>query len=141
MILTVTSQICAMLQVVIICAVMPTAIVLLLSRAKTRTMKERSELAKFALEKNPNLDMEEFLSKLTPQKKTATEKNIINLLIGCIFSFVGLAGLVFYFIISAKSFEEAMIVLLFASVVFAVGVAFLTSYFAVKSLIAKGKLK
>lgn len=62
MILTVTSQICAMLQVVIICAVMPTAIVLILSRAKTRTMKERSELAKFALEKNPNLDMEEFLS-------------------------------------------------------------------------------
>jgi len=57
-----------------VCVVLPLLIVWLVMRYKTNRDNRQAEIILTALEKNPNLDVEEFMKKLAPQKKTEAEK-------------------------------------------------------------------
>ena len=53
-----------------ICVVLPVLIVWLIMRKQTNDTNKRTEIILAALEKNPNLQIEEFIKQLNPPKRT-----------------------------------------------------------------------
>ena len=117
-----------------ICAVMPVLIVWLVMRSYTRRNENQKEVITVALEKNPNIDIEQLVKSFQPKEKLIKEKLLTRLLWGCICTFCGLLGVIFKLIggVSLRSDE-----LLIFIAVLAVGVAFLINYFLGKKMLAK----
>ena len=57
-----------------ICVALPVSVVLLVTRLLMNNTNKRTELLLAALDKNPNLDVEEFLCKMAPRRKTIKDK-------------------------------------------------------------------
>lgn len=131
-------------------AAMPTLIVWLITRAKSRQLEKRAEIAKLAMEKYSHLDLEttdELLARLNPPTKTAAEKNFSRLTAACILIFLGLGlGAVCLFTNNLGIDSVDLLPILFigggAACIFAgLGLGFLVSYLVIKRKIAKGEVK
>ena len=82
---------------VAICVILPISIVAIVVGKKRHEMNKRTEILLAAIEKNAELDVDEYLRKMSPNKKTIKERLITKLLWGSIIFALGFAVLVYSF--------------------------------------------
>ena len=76
-----------------ICVILPIIIVWLNMRRKTNETNKRTEVLLAAIEKNPDMDMEDFIRKMNPKTKTTKERLMSRLLWGLVFIAIGASTL------------------------------------------------
>ena len=113
--------------------VMPVIIVALVTRAKTNATNKRAEIALAAIEKNSDVNLEEFFKKMNPPRRSIKERLLDKLLCGCIFTLFG-AGIyvaILVYHMNVEEFNRDMFIgLSFIAVPsLCVGLSFLINYF------------
>lgn len=113
--------------------VMPVIIVSLVTRAKTNATNKRAEIALAAIEKNSDVNLEEFFKKMNPPRRSIKERLLDKLLCGCIFTLFG-AGIyvaILVYHMNVEEFNRDMFIgLSFIAVPsLGVGLSFLINYF------------
>lgn len=120
---------------VCICVVMPVMIVWICMYAKMSETRRRTELAMAAIEKNSEIDVEQYFKQIAPERLTIKEKLLRRLTRGIICSVMGggatLITGVLYFVPDTSFYrQEDTVTLFFLGVaVLAIGAGFLISYF------------
>lgn len=116
-----------------ICVVLPIIVVSLITRAKTNATNRRAEIAMAAIEKNTNVDLEEFFRKMNPPRRSIKERLLNRLLLGCIFTLfgVGVYIAIFVYNLNVGGFDRNMFIGLSIAAVpsLGIGLAFLINYF------------
>ena len=116
-----------------ICVVLPIIVVSLITRAKTNATNRRAEIAMAAIEKNTNVDLEEFFRKMNPPRRSIKERLLNRLLLGCIFALfgVGVYIAIFVYNLNVGGFDRTMFIGLSIAAVpsLGIGLAFLINYF------------
>ena len=113
--------------------VMPVIIVALVTRAKANATNKRAEIALAAIEKNSDVNLEEFFKKMNPPRRSIKERLLDKLLCGCIFTLFG-AGIyvaILVYHMNVEEFNRDMFIgLSFIAVPsLGVGLSFLINYF------------
>lgn len=102
--------------------------------------KNRTQVMLAAIEKNPDVDVEELMSKISPKKKLIKEKLLNKLLAGCITTFLGI-GLLGYSAyvgyLGGSSSSDIKGMGLAGVILLGVGIALFINYFMGKKLLAK----
>ena len=83
------------------------------------------------LEKNPDMDVEQWLEKLSPKEKLLKEKLLSKLLWGVICLIAGTG------IIVANIYEYSIVGIIFGAGALSVGIALVASFFVGKKFLAK----
>ena len=121
--------------------IVPIIIVWFSTRRKMNEANKRTEIAMAALEKNPDMDIEELMEKLSPKKtKLFKEKLLGKLLWGVICIVAGLAvfgGGVYSMVAEIGYRDVNTIIMTIGGVIFAVGIALTVNYLAGRKLLAK----
>jgi len=116
-----------------ICVVLPITVVILVTRAKTNATNRRAEIAMAAIEKNTDVDLEEFFRKMNPPRRSIKERLLNRLLLGCIFALfgVGVYIAIFVYNMNVGGFDRNMFIGLSMAAVpsIGIGLAFLINYF------------
>jgi uncharacterized membrane protein len=116
--------------------VLPTIIVWLVSRYKKHETDKRAEIALAAIEKDSDLDLEEFFKKMNPPRRSIKERLLDKLLWGCIFTILGtciyIALAVFGMVIDRVIADMFIGLSMVAVPSLGVGIAFLINYFVGK---------
>ena len=116
--------------------VLPIMVVWFMVRESINKTNQRTQIVLAALEKNPNMDIEDLMKKISPKPKLLKEKLLSKLLWGWITTLLGIGLIGCHFYISI--FTNSTSPLGFAGVVLlAVGVAFLVNYAKGKKMLAK----
>ena len=101
---------------------------------------KRTQIVLAAIEKNPDMDIEELIKKISPKKKLLKEKLLAKLLWGSIITFLGVALIGFCIVqayVGGMSTEALQQFSLFGAVLSGIGIAFLVSYYVGKRMLAK----
>ena len=109
-------------------------------RKKINETNKRQEILMAVLEKNPDMDMEQWLEKLSPKKKLLKEKLLTKLLWGiiCLIAGLGIIGASIYGAIAFPGGkDEAIASSIFGGGILAVGIALVASFFVGKNFLAK----
>ena len=108
--------------------VLPIIIIWLVTRKQINETNKRTEIMMSALEKNPDVNVAEWLDKLAPEKKgkLLKEKLMTKLTWGII-----------CLILACSSFASSMPTFLGGGALLAVGIALLVSFFFGKKFLAK----
>lgn len=117
-----------------ICVALPCVIVWLVLRKKINDTNQRTQVVLAAIEKQGDIDVEEFLKKMEPAKPLLKVKLLNRLLWGCICSVIGL-GLTVTAIFMIQLKDELMALLIPSLSFLAVGIAFLINYFVGKKML------
>lgn len=122
-----------------ICVVLPIIIVWLNMRRKTNETNRRTEVLLAAIEKNPDMDMEDLIRKMNPKSKTTKERLMGRLLWGLVFIAIGTSLL-----LSAlyQDYQGGASVDYFAiysgcGCVLLIGISFVAVFFISKRMLAK----
>ena len=121
---------------------LPILIVWLDNRKKINDTNQRTQIVLAALEKNPNLDVEELIKKMAPtqKKKLLKEKLLTKLLWGGIIAFVGFsifASNLWLDYIGGADPEMLSLLYAIGGILFGIGLAFIINYYVGKRLLAK----
>jgi len=116
--------------------VLPILLFWFMVRKEMNETNKRTQIMLAAIEKDPNMDIEELLRKMAPKQKLLKEKLLSKLLWGslCILLGVGLLGCHLYIEMTSNSSTPCGIG---GIILLAVGVAFLVNYFLGKKMLAK----
>ena len=116
--------------------ILPIVAILLGVRQKMNETNKRTEIVLAAIEKNPEMDVEELMKKISPKKKLLKEKLLSKLQWGMISTLlgIGLIGGEIYLSLFKNSSSPMGVVGL---ILLPVGIAFLISYFTGKKMLAK----
>ena len=101
---------------------------------------KRTQIVLAAIEKNPDMDIEELIKKISPKKKLLKEKLLAKLLWGSIIAFVGIGVLgctAMWDIVGGANPSSLAKLYVIGSITLAIGIAFLVNYFVGKKLLAK----
>lgn len=113
--------------------VLPIIIVAIVARAKTNATNKRAQIALAAIEKNSDVDLEEFFKKMNPPRPSIKERLLDKLLYGCIFTLFGVGiyvALAMFGLVIDEVNADMFIGLSFVAVPsLGVGLAFLINYF------------
>lgn len=116
-----------------VAVVLPIAIVAIVFRSALASERNRKEIILAALEKNPNLDVEDLVKRMKKSNKLIKEKLLARLERGCLCCLMGVAFVLLYFFLSVQN--EFLIIT--GAALIAVGIAFLISYFVGRRMLAK----
>ena len=120
--------------------VLPIMVVWLTIREKMNETNQRTQIVLAAIEKNPDMDIEELIKKISPKKKLLKEKLLSRLLWGSVAALLGISFLVYGLLIDYRGgmFPDDLIRIYFAGgILLAVGIAFLVNYRLSKKMLAK----
>lgn len=117
-----------------VAVVLPIAIVAIVFRSALASERNRKEIVLAALEKNPDIDVEQLMKNLKKSEKLIKEKLLARLERGCGSCLMGVAFMVLYFFLGVQG--EDLIVVVGAALI-AIGIAFLVSYFVGRRMLAK----
>lgn len=117
-----------------VAVVLPVAIVAIVFKSALASDRNRKEIILAALEKNPNLDVEDLVKRMKKSNKLIKEKLLARLEHGCLCCLMGVAFMLLYFFLGVQS--EDLIVVVGAALI-AIGIAFLVSYFVGRRMLAK----
>ena len=117
-----------------VAVVLPIAIVAIVFRSALASERNRKEIILAALEKNPNLDVEDLVKRMKKSNKLIKEKLLARLERGCLCCLMGMAFMVLYFFLGVQG--EDFIVVVGAALI-AIGIAFLVSYFVGRRMLAQ----
>ena len=109
-------------------------------RKEMNETNTRTQIALAAIEKNPDMDLEELMNKISPKKKLLKEKLLGKLLAGSITTFLGLGFLGFYayqsYVGGNSIFDNNMLGLA-GVVLLGVGIALIVNYYVGKKMLTK----
>ena len=109
-------------------------------RESTNKTNQRTQIVLAAIEKNPDMDLEELMKKISPKKKLLKEKLLSKLQTGNITTFLGIVFLLcalYVDYMGGMSPEDLRLLYLAGAILLGVGIAFLISYFVGKKMLAK----
>lgn len=117
-----------------VAVVLPVAIVAIVFKSALASERNRKEIILAALEKNPNLDVEDLVKRMKKSNKLIKEKLLARLERGCLCCLMGVAFMVLYFFLGVQG-EDFIIVV--GAALIAIGIAFLVSYFVGRRMLAQ----
>ena len=120
--------------------VLPIVIVWLAIRSEMNKTNQRTQIVLAAIEKNPNMDIEELMEKISPKKKLLKEKLLSKLLTGNITTFLGIGFLICAIhvdLVGGMNSNDLRMLYLAGAILLGVGIAFLVSYSKGKKMLAK----
>lgn len=112
--------------------VLPIAIVAIVFKSALASERNRKEIILAALEKNPNLNVEDLVKRMKKSEKLIKEKLLARLEHGCLCCLMGVAFVLLYFFLSVHE-----ILIIAGAALIAVGIAFLISYFVGRRMLEK----
>ena len=132
---------------VILCGcVLPIIFIWMETRRKMNETNARTQIVTAAIEKNPDMDVEELMKKISSKKKSLKEKLLAKLLWGCITTILGI-GLIGFgiFLINTISkdtqkihmADDVQTAIAFGVILLAIGAAFIINYGVGKKMLAK----
>ena len=132
---------------VILCGcVLPIIFIWMETRRKMNETNARTQIVTAAIEKNPDMDVEELMKKISPKKKSLKEKLLSKLLWGCITTILGI-GLIGFgiFLINTISkdtqkihmADDVQTAIAFGVILLAIGAAFIINYGVGRKMLAK----
>jgi putative Mn2+ efflux pump MntP len=113
--------------------VLPITVVAIVFRSAMASERNRKEIVLAALEKNPDIDVELLMKNLKKSEKLIKEKLLANLQHGSLCCLMGVAFVLLYFFLSMQ--KEILIIA--GTVLIAIGIAFLVSYFVGRRMLEK----
>lgn len=125
-----------------ICVVLPVMIVWLVMRVKINSDNKRTEVLVEAIRANNNINTDKLAEALTKPKLTFRETMMRRLLCGCIFSFIGLAFIIYGFIclgIPEMWEDDGPKLFFMGGCLLGVGISFLIVYFIMRRGLAAGE--
>lgn len=122
-----------------ICVVLPIIIVWLNMRRKTNETNRRTEVLLAAIEKNPDLDMEDFIRKMNPKTKATKERLMNRLLWGLVFIAIGTSTLLsaLYQDYQGGTSLDFFAIYSGCGCVLLIGISFVAVFFISKRMLAK----
>ena len=120
--------------------VLPIMIVWLSIRESMNKTNQRTKSVLAAIEKNPDMNIEELIEKISPKKKLLKETLLEKLMWGWICAILGpgLIGLGIYLKIEGMGRpKDPLVAICFGVVLLAVGIAFLVNYYLGRKMLAK----
>jgi len=120
--------------------VLPIMIVWLTIRESINKTNQRTKIVLAAIEKNPDMDIEELMEKISPKKKLLKEKLLSKLQTGNITALLGIGFLVcalYADYVGGMNPKDLRMLYLAGIILLVVGVAFLRNYFVGKKMLAK----
>jgi len=120
--------------------VLPIMIVWFTIRESMNKTNQRTQIVLAAIEKNPDLDIEELIKKISPKKKLLKEKLLSKLQTGNITALLGIGFLVcalYADYMGGMNPNDLRMLYIAGVILLVVGVAFLRSYFVGKKMLAK----
>ena len=120
--------------------VLPIMIIWFSIREKMNATNQRTQIVLAAIEKNPDMDLEELMTKISPKKKLLKEKLLSKLQTGNITTLLGigfLACALYADYRGGMDSKDLRMLYLAGAILLGVGIAFLISYFAGKKMLAK----
>ena len=120
--------------------VLPIVFIWLETRRKINESRDRMQIVTTAIEKHPDMDVEELLKKMSPKQKLLKEKLLSKLLWGFITSLlgIGLIILAIYLKSSGTGIEDDFLTAIsFGLILLAIGAAFIINYGVGKKMLAK----
>ena len=116
--------------------ILPIMIVWFTIRNEMNETNNRTQIVLAAIEKSPDMDIEELMKKISPKKKLLKEKLLSKLLWGSLTTLlgIGLIGCHFYVGITTDSTTPCGF---FGIILLAVGIALLVNYAFGKKMLAK----
>lgn len=120
--------------------VLPIMVVWLAIRKKMNETNQRTQIVLAAIEKNPDMDIEELIKKISPKKRLLKEKLLAKLLWGSIITFLGVALIGFCIVlgfIGGMPTAALQQFSLFGAVLSGIGIAILVNYNIGKRMLAK----
>ena len=125
----------------IVCAgVLPIMVVWFIVRRKMNETNKRTQIILAAIEKNPEMDIKEFIKETEPKQKFLKEKLLTKLLWGCIISFCGalIIGSGVYIIVNdLGGTSDAPGFIILGSIILAIGISFLINFAVGKKLLSR----
>ena len=115
---------------------LPVLIVAIIFRSVMAADRNRKEIILAALEKNPNLNVEDLVKRMNKSEKLIKEKLLAKLQRGCLCCLMGVAFVLLSFFLSVQ--KEILIIA--GAALIAIGIAFLVSYFVGRRMLAKEML-
>ena len=112
---------------------LPVLIMAIIFKSVMAADRNRKEIILAALEKNPNLDVEDLVKRMKKSEKLIKEKLLARLEHGCLCCLMGVAFVLLYFFPSVQN--EFLIIA--GAALIAVGIAFLVSYFVGRRMLEK----
>lgn len=120
--------------------VLPLGIVWMIVKRKMAEDMSRKEIILSALEKNPNVDLEELMLKLNPPKKLLKEKLLKKLLLGMLFFFAGI-GLIVVAVVAAVCHmcpsDPCIMTGTWGVILLAIGIGLLANYKVGRKMLAE----
>ena len=120
--------------------VLPIMIVWLVGRRKMAESRNHTQIILAAIEKNPDMDIEELMKKISPKKKLLKEKLLSKLQTGSITALLGVGFLVcalYVDYLGGMSSDDLRMLYLAGAILSGVGVAIIINYFVGKKMLAK----
>ena len=120
--------------------VLPILIVWFVVRQQMNETNKRSQIVLAAIEKNPDMDIEELIRKISPKKKLLKEKLLTKLLWGCLAGFGGLGFMgiaMWQGFVGGSDPDDITVAALTGAVLLGIGIAFLVNYALGKKMLAK----
>lgn len=125
---------------ILVTVVLPIALYWIYYRKQIELNNKRIDFVMSALEKNPELDVEECLKRISPKGKSLKEKLLGKLTWGIIISCAGICFIVFgtYLLCSNRGgADDSVAAYVAGGGALAIGAALISSYFVGKKLMAK----
>ena len=139
-------ELISMLPIILCGCVLPIIFIWMETRRKMNETNARTQIVTAAIEKNPDMDVEELLKKISPKKKLLKEKLLSKLLWGCITTILGI-GLIGFgiFLINTISkdtqkihmADDVQTAIAFGVILLAIGAAFIINYGVGRKMLAK----
>lgn len=129
-----------MLPVILCGCVLPIMAIWLITRRKINESKDRTQIVMSAIEKHPDMDVEELMKKISPKQKPLKEKLLMKLLWGSICAFLGISLLgigVFLDYKGGMNPNDLRQIYVASSILIGIGIAFLINYAVGKKMLAK----
>ena len=120
--------------------VLPIMLVWFGIREKMNAANQRTKIVLAAIEKNPEMDIEEIMKKMSRNGKLLKEKLLAKLLWGCLATLLGIGLIGFGIYLSANHLggtDDPMTAVCFGLIALGVGIAFLVNYFVGKKMLTK----
>ena len=112
---------------------LPVLIVSIIFRSVMAADRNRKEIILAALEKNPNLNVEDLVKRMNKSEKLIKEKLLAKQQRGCLCCLMGVAFVLLYFFLSVQN--EFLIIA--GTALIAIGIAFLVGYFVGRRMLAQ----
>lgn len=119
-----------------ICVILPVTIVWMSIRKRINDTNKRTQIILTAIEKNPDVDIQEYLNKLNRPEKSLKEKLMQKLLWACVLVALGVCA-IGYGAIGYLTGEGDMDFVGIGAVLLMLGIAFLIVFFVSKKTMAK----